>query len=219
MGPATEQAFEIPATIAVLPLRNAVLFPGSILPLEVGRKKSVELVQAAVASGHPIIAVVGQRAADVEDPGPGDLYTVGCAVRILKVINMAASKHAVIVQGLVRVRVLGVVGELPFMTANVQAAPDPPGTDGEIETLVRELKDLAKRVIALMPELPREANALVDRLADPGQLADFLASNLELPVEEKQQVLETLDVKARLQKVQQALAAAHEGLERRQQGT
>src|SRR5215218_3124203 len=101
---------DLPDIISILPLRNSVLFPGSIIPIDVGRKKSVKLVEEAISKERPVIGIVTQRDARTEDPGPGDLYMVGCAARILKVIKLAKDNFSVILQGVSRIRLLEIGG-------------------------------------------------------------------------------------------------------------
>ena len=199
--PDTGGPVDIPDVLSILPLRNSVLFPGSIIPIDVGRRKSVKLVEEAIAKERPIIGILTQRDARTEDPGEGDMYSIGCAARILKVIKLAKDNFSVILQGVARIRVLGYEGADPFLSCKVMGLPDPTSTDVELDALVMNLKDIAKRVIKLMPELPKEASALVDSVTDPGQLADLITSQLDIPVEEKQDVLETFDLKARMRKV------------------
>ena len=200
--PATKDApLEIPDLLPLLPLRNSVLFPGSIIPIDVGRKKSVRLVEEAISKERPVIGILTQRDARTEDPGDADLYTVGCAARILKVIKLAKDNFSVILQGIARVRILDYTQREPFIIAQVQPTPDLPKPDVELDALVLNLKDIAKRVVKLMPELPKEASALLDSVTEPGQLADLITANLDISVEEKQEVLETFDLKARLRKV------------------
>ncbi len=199
--PDTGGPVDIPDVLSILPLRNSVLFPGSIIPIDVGRRKSVKLVEEAIAKERPIIGILTQRDARTEDPGEGDMYTIGCAARILKVIKLAKDNFSVILQGVSRIRVLNYEGADPFLSCKVMGLPDPTATDVELDALVMNLKDIAKRVIKLMPELPKEASALVDSVTDPGQLADLITSQLDIPVEEKQDVLETFDLKARMRKV------------------
>ncbi|HEY3358800.1 MAG TPA: endopeptidase La, partial [Polyangia bacterium] len=211
-----EGAIEVPEVISVLPLRNSVLFPGSIIPIDVGRRKSVRLVEEAISKERPVIGILTQRDARTEDPTEGDLYAVGCAARILKVIKLAKDNFSVILQGVSRIRILEFNQQDPFITAHVQALPDRLGTDVELDALVMNLKDIAKRVIKLMPELPKEASALVDTVADPGQLADVITSNLDIQVEEKQDILETFDLKSRVRKVLQFLSRQLEVLKVRE---
>ncbi|HVV50633.1 MAG TPA: endopeptidase La [Polyangia bacterium] len=214
--PVPEGPVEVPDVISILPLRNSVLFPGSIIPIDVGRKKSVKLVEEAISKERPVIGIVTQRDARTEEPGVGDLYAVGCAARILKVIKLAKDNFSVILQGVARIRILEIGGQDPFMTARVQALPDSPSTDVELDALVMNVKDVAKRVIKLMPELPKEASALVDSVVEPGQLSDVIISNLDVQVDEKQDVLETFDLKTRLRKVLQFLSRQHEVLKVRE---
>ena len=108
---APEGPIEVPEIISILPLRNSVLFPGSIIPIDVGRKKSVKLVEEAISKERPVIGIVTQRDARTEDPGPGDLYMVGCAARILKVIKLAKDNFSVILQGVSRIRLLEIGGQ------------------------------------------------------------------------------------------------------------
>src|SRR5882724_4719129 len=211
-----EQPVEIPDTLPILPLRNSVLFPGAIIPIDVGRRKSVRLVEDAIAKERPVIGILTQKDARTEDPGSGDLYMVGCAARILKVIKLAKDNFSVILQGVSRIKVGDYTQTEPFILAKVQSAPDPTTSDVELDALVMNLKDIAKRVIKLMPELPKEAGALVDSVTEPGQLADLITSNLDLQVEEKQAVLETFDLKARMRKVLQFLSRQHEVLKVRE---
>src|SRR6478672_2792351 len=137
---APEGPVEVPEIISILPLRNSVLFPGSIIPIDVGRKKSVKLVEEAISKERPVIGIVTQRDARTEDPGPGDLYMVGCAARILKVIKLAKDNFSVILQGVSRIRVLEGTGVDPFMTARVQPLPDHPSGEVELDALVMNLK-------------------------------------------------------------------------------
>jgi ATP-dependent Lon protease len=214
--PSPEGPIEVPEIISILPLRNSVLFPGSIIPIDVGRKKSVKLVEEAISKERPVIGIVTQRDARTEEPGPPDLYMVGCAARILKVIKLAKDNFSVILQGVSRIRLLEIGGQDPFMTARVQALPDSPATDVELDALVMNVKDVAKRVIKLMPELPKEASALVDSVVEAGQLSDVIISHLDVQVDEKQDVLETFDLKARLRKVLNFLSRQHEVLKVRE---
>ena len=192
---------DIPDTIPILPLRNSVLFPGSIIPIDVGRRKSVRLVEEAISKERPVIGILTQKDARTEDPMLSDMYDIGCAARILKVIKLAKDNFSVILQGVSRVKIEEIEGLEPFISARVRAIPDDEGSDVELDALVMNLKDIAKRVVKLMPELPKEAGALVDSVSEPGHLADLITSNLELEVHEKQEILETFDLKARMRLV------------------
>jgi ATP-dependent Lon protease len=211
-----EQPVEIPDTLPILPLRNSVLFPGAIIPIDVGRRKSVRLVEDAIAKERPVIGILTQKDARTEDPGSGDLYMVGCAARILKVIKLAKDNFSVILQGVSRFEVSTFDGAEPFLAAKVRSVPDPTASDVELDALVMNLKDIAKRVVKLMPELPKEAGALVDSVTEAGHLADLITSHLELEVGEKQDVLETFDLKTRTRKVLQFLSRQLEVLKVRE---
>src|SRR5438105_4602517 len=216
-GPIEPQGpVDVPEQLSMLPLRNSVLFPGSIIPIDVGRRKSVRLVEEAISKERPVIGILTQRDARTEDPSAGDMYGVGCAARILKVIKLAKDNFSVILQGIARIRILEYARQEPFIVARVQPVPDPTSTDVELDALVMNLKDIARRVIKLMPELPKEASALVDSVTEPGQLADLITSNLDIQVDEKEDVLETFDVKTRVRKVLQFLSRQHEVLKVRE---
>ena len=211
-----DQPVEIPDVLPILPLRNSVLFPGSIIPIDVGRRKSVRLVEDAIAKERPVIGILTQKDARTEDPNSGDLYLVGCAARILKVIKLAKDNFSVILQGVSRFEVTGFDGAEPFLAAKVRAVPDPTTSDVELDALVMNLKDIAKRVVKLMDAVPKEAGALVDSVTEPGHLADLITANLELEVNEKQDVLETFDIKTRTRKVLQFLSRQLEVLKVRE---
>ena len=213
---APEGAAEIPDVLPILPLRNSVLFPTSIIPIDVGRRKSVRLVEEAISKERPIIGILTQRDARTEDPGDGDMYQVGCAARILKVIKLAKDNFSVILQGVARIKVSEFQQQEPFIIAKVSAIPDPTTTDVELDALTMNLKDIAKRVVKLMPELPKEAAAIVDTTNEPGQLADLITTNLDIQVDEKQDVLETFDLKSRVRTVLQYLSRQLEVLKVRE---
>jgi len=198
-----EEVPELPETISVLPLRNSVLFPGSIIPIDVGRPKSVRLIEEAIAHERPIIGIVTQRDAATEDPGEADLNEVGCAARILKVIKLAKDNYSVILQGVMRIHLDALVESEPFITAKVSELEDVLDSAAEVEAdaLVANIRETAKKLISLVPELPREAAALLDSVNDPGQVADLVVSNLDIESSEKQDVLESTDVLERLRKV------------------
>ncbi len=196
---------DIPQVLPILPLRNSVFFPGGVLPLAVGRQKTIALIKDAVRD-EQVIGVVTQRRAEEEDPGAADLYTVGTVARIVKLLKMGEDNYSLVVQGLARVRVLDLVQETPYLKARVEPVEDrTPVDDVEVEALAINLKKLAREVIELMPELPAAATELVESITHPGHLADLIAANVDVPIEEKQQVLETVDLKARMKLVLELL--------------
>jgi len=206
MGPpALINKEDIPQVLPILPLRNSVFFPGGVLPLAVGRQKTIALIKDAVRD-EQVIGVVTQRRAEEEDPGAADLYTVGTVARIVKLLKMGEDNYSLVVQGLARVRVLDLVQETPYLKARVEPVEDKTSVDDvEVEALAINLKKLAREVIELMPELPTAATELVDSITHPGHLADLIAANVDVPIEEKQQVLETVDLKARMKLVLELL--------------
>jgi ATP-dependent Lon protease len=197
---------DIPAVLPILPLRNSVFFPGGVLPLAVGRQKTIALIKDAVRD-EQVIGVVTQRKAEEEDPGAADLYTVGTVARVVKLLKMGEDNYSLVVQGLARFRVLDLVQENPYLKARVDPVEDKSVVtdDVEVEALAINLKKLAREVIELMPELPAAATELVESITHPGHLADLIAANVDVPIEEKQQVLETVELKARMKLVLELL--------------
>ena len=200
--PDNEETPELPDIVSLLPLRNSVLFPGSIIPIDVGRAKSVKLIEEAIATERPIIGIVTQKEARTEDPTEDDLHRVGCAARILKVIKLARDNYSVILQGVMRIHIEEYTAHDPFIQARVTEIPDiRSGSEVERDALVANIRETAKRLISLVPELPKEAAALLDSVSDAGQVADLVISNLDIEPHEKQDVLESSDVTERLRKV------------------
>ena len=168
---------------AVMPIRDTVLFPGIIQPLTIGRKRSLALVQD-VMLGDRIFCVVTQKEASQDDPGADDLYRVGCAVRILKLMRMPDDSQTVIVQALSRVRLEEFTQTTPYFRANVSAVPDVLTQGTEFDALVVTARQLIGRIIELSPRLPPEAVAMVASIESPGQLADFIAANMNIDGQE-----------------------------------
>jgi ATP-dependent Lon protease len=202
--------------LPVLPIRNAVLFPGAVAPFDVGREKSVALVESVDSLPQPIIAIFAQRDPSTDEPGKEDLYTVGCAARVLKALKHSSGNYSLILQGLVRIRLEEVTQTGPFLKAKVVRLEEPEGQDEEAEALLMSLRDTAKQVMSLMPELPREAGSLMESVTQPGALADIVAANLDTTVEEKSQVLDTVDTKERIRKVLRLLTRQLEILKMRE---
>ena len=207
---------EFGSELPVLPIRNAVLFPAAVAPFDVGREKSVALVEDIENLDQPIIAIVAQRDPSTDDPDQNDLYPVGVAARVLKALKHSSGNYSLILQGLVRIRLEQVVTSEPYLRARVSRLDEPAAEDVESEALAMSLRDIAKQVIQLMPELPREAGSLIDSIQEHGQLADLVAANLDAPVEEKSQLLETLDAKERIRKVLRLLTRQLEILKMRE---
>jgi ATP-dependent Lon protease len=184
--------------LPILPLRNSVLFPASVVPINVGRQKSVALIEEAVEKERPTIGIISQHKAETEDPGWDDLYRVGTAARILKVIKLGHNNYSVVLQGISRVRVIRAVSDDPFLVCEVERIPESSPPDMETDALAQNLRETAQNVIQMMPNLPREASAILDTVTDHGALADLVASNLTVSTDEKQKVLESFDLNQRL---------------------
>src|ERR1700760_4203044 len=202
--------------LAVLPIRNAVLFPGAVAPFDVGREKSVALVEDVQDLPTPVIAIFAQRDPSTDDPAAEDLHHVGCAARVLKALKHSSGNYSLILQGLTRIRLDEMTQNAPSLKARLVCLDEQAAADDEAEALSMSLRDIAKQVIQLMPELPREAGSLIDSIQAPGALADLVAANLDAPVDEKAQLLETVDVKDRIRKVLQLLTRQLEILKMRE---
>ena len=195
----------IPDELPVLTLRNTVLFPGAIVPLGIGRPKTVRLVEEGVKE-NGLVAVVAQRDPDVDDPVPADLYSMGCAARLVKLVKASKDNFSVVVQGLSRVRLTEYTQSLPYLKARIGAVDDAATSMVEVEALTMSLKKTAREVLRLIPELPPSAAELLERVDDAGVLADLIASNVEASVDEKQSVLETVELVSRMRRVLELLS-------------
>ncbi len=200
--PSDDDSADLPSTmrIPVLAIRNTVIFPVLAFPINVGREKSVKAVEQALGTEEKYLGIFAQRDPKTEDPTPDDLFPVGTVVKILKMVKVPGNKLNVIIQGLSRARVKDWDGESAFLEAELETFPvqeAPP----EAEALMSPLRELSQKIIDLSPQIPAEANFLVRSIDEPGVLADIVASNLNIPPEEKQELLETFDVKERMEKV------------------
>jgi Lon protease-like protein len=215
--PPDENDLKFGDELPVLPIRNAVLFPGAVAPFDVGREKSVALVEDLENLSQPVIAIFAQRDPNIDDPGEGDLYPVGAAARVLKSLKHSTGNYSLILQGLTRIQLAGVTQHAPYLRAKIKRLEETPVADDvEAEALAMSLRDVAKQVIQLMPELPREAQSLIDSIQEPGSLADLVAANLDAPVDEKSQLMSTLDVKDRIRQVLKLLTRQLEILKMRE---
>ena len=196
-------------TLPVLPLRNTVLFPQVVVPIAVGRPKSVELIREAESEDRPI-AILTQRDADIDDPTVDDMYTVGTLARVLKVVKIAEDNYSVIIQGQKRIKLQEMHQETPYFEGDFEVLEPEEDVSSEdeveIEALFMNLKSTAKQVVKFIPEMPKEATQMVEGVTDPGQLCDFVAANMDIETEEKQEILTTLELKDRLETVVTMLA-------------
>ena len=212
---AMERPLAIPADLPLLPLRDTVLFPNSFMPLAVAREASVRLIDEATATGR-MIGVFTQREASIEEPMQDDLYPIGTATHIHKMFKLPDGSLRLIVQGLARVRLDGIVQTRPYLKAAVTAAEEVLREEDhlEIDALQRNIKSNFQQVVSLSPLLSDDLQSLAANITDPGKLADFIASSLTTigtPV--KQEVLETLDIRARMDTLNRILIKELEVLE------
>ena len=212
-GPSqSESGIELPDVIGILPIRSAVAYPGTVMPLAVGRRSSKRLVSDSVPH-ETIFGLVAQRKPDIEKPGPEDIYTVGTAASVLKVIKMPQGSVNIIVHGIVRFKIIKFVATKPYLKAKVELVSVKTRKTKKLQAQMVNIRNIASRVINLSPNVPEEASMLLESIQNPSALADFLAATLNVPVAEKQALLEEFDPRKRLQKVSLALANQLEVLE------
>jgi len=210
-----DRPLAIPSELPVLPLRDTVLFPNSFMPLAVARESSVRLIDDAIANGK-LIAAFTQRDATVEEPGQADLYAVGTATHIHKMFKLPDGSLRLIVQGLTRLTLESVVASAPYLRARVSPAPEGARDADrlEIDALARNIKTNFQQVVSLSPLLSDDLQTLASNIAEPGRLADFIASSLTtISTAVKQEVLETLDIRARMDNLNRILIKELEVLE------
>ncbi|RPH57230.1 endopeptidase La, partial [bacterium] len=201
-GEPQDDLIKIPDVLPVLPLKDTVVFPYIILPLSVGRDKSVLAVDRALSESR-VIMLVAQRDPALDNPGEEDLFPVGTAAVIMRMLKLPDGRIRILVQGLSRARVVHISQTEPYITGRIERLdePRPEAAPLEIEALVRSIKESLDRVVTLGKGISPEVMVIAANLEDPGRLADLAASNLELKLEEAQDVLETLDPIERLRKV------------------
>ncbi|MDG1374283.1 MAG: endopeptidase La [Flavobacteriaceae bacterium] len=187
----------LPESISILSLRNTVLFPGVVIPITAGRDKSIQLINEA-NSGSKVIGVVSQKDETIEDPSIDDIYTTGTVARILKVLKMPDGNTTVIIQGKKRFQISEMVSETPYMSAKIQDVPEksPTGTT-EFPAIIESIKDLALQIIKQSPTIPSEASFAIKNIESSSFLINFVSSNMNLSVVEKQKLLEVNDLQER----------------------
>ena len=191
--------------IIILPVRNLVLFPGVVLPITVGRPRSRAAAQEAVRAQRPI-GVLLQSKPESDEPGPEDLHWVGTSANVLRYVTGPDGSHHLICQGERRFRVLQFIEGYPFQVARVQFIEETEAVDSDIEARAHNLMERAVEILQLLPQAPEEMTAALRSVQSPARLADFIAGFVELPPEEKQQLLEMFDLRARLDKLLEVLS-------------
>jgi ATP-dependent Lon protease len=201
------QTPRIPEELSILPVRGFVVFPGTVVPLNIQRAASLKLLDDTLPRTK-VIGLVAQRDETKEDPTPQDLYSIGTAVLVLKLIRQADDQVMVIAQGLRRFSLRKIVATSPFLRAEIDLPESiqPPETK-EWEATFRNLRDSAARLFELAPDAPEQARLMVFNIDNAEQLTDFLAPNLNVDVAQKQAILEELDVEKRVRAVQKQISA------------
>src|SRR6476469_3506105 len=199
------EKIDIPSELSLLPLRNTVLFPGVVLPITVGRDKSIKAVTDAYKT-HKLIGVVAQKDSSVEDPTAKDLENVGTVAKIVKQIKMPDGGTTIIIQGKSRFSIQRVVSEQPYFKAQISVIKeeDPPH-DPDFEAYVSNIKDLATEIIQLSPNIPTEASVILRNIESPSFLIHFVSSNLTIDIHEKQRLLQMDQIRERADLLMQFL--------------
>jgi ATP-dependent Lon protease len=192
------------SVVAVVPMRNVVLFPSVLLPISVGRAKSIAAVQYALQNKVPL-GIVLQKDPRVDDPGIDDLYTVGTLANVVHHVVAGDGLHHAVCQGVQRFRVQELVEGYPFVAARIERIEEPTALSAETEALGVQLQAKASELMQLLPGVPAELAQALQAMRAPGQLADFTASLIDAELAEKQALLETVNVEERLQRVLQVL--------------
>lgn len=197
----TDKDMEIPDELPILPLRNTVLFPGVVLPITVGRDKSIKAVNDAYKT-NKLIGVLAQKDANVEDPQVHDLCAVGTVAKIVKLIKMPDGGTTIIIQGKKRFQVHEIVSEDPYFKARVSLlTEEAPTNEEDFAAIVSSIKDLASKIIQLSPNIPTEASIILRNIEQPSFLINFVSSNLNSDLAEKQSLLEINDLHKRSERL------------------
>jgi ATP-dependent Lon protease len=186
---------ELPKEVAILPLRNTVLFPGVVIPITAGRDKSIQLIKDANKSDK-IIGVVAQKDQNIENPSPSDLYSLGTVAQILRVLKMPDGNTTVIIQGKRRFEIQSITKEEPYLKASIKPVEEifPKKHNSEFKAIIDSIKDMALKIIHENPNIPSEASFAIKNIQSHAFLINFVSSNMNLPVREKQRVLSIFDL-------------------------
>lgn len=205
---------ETPEVLPILPLRNTVLFPGVVIPITVGRDKSIRLIQEA-NKGQKTIGVVAQRNPDIDEPTFEDLFTIGTQAKIIRMLKMPDGNTTVILQGKKRFEIQGVVSLEPYYKAQVREFPELNRDDSnkEQQALFESMKEQALKVIQISPEIPSEASVAIKNINSLSFLTNFISSNMKAQVEQKQSMLEVADLQERSRLVLEHLSKEIQMLE------
>ncbi|MFW6058666.1 MAG: endopeptidase La [Phycisphaeraceae bacterium] len=192
-----QQQPPIPSILPVLPIRGLVMFPGTVMPLAIGRPNTRRLLDESLPHSK-VLAFFTQRDEQLEEPGLDDLYDIGVAGMVLKLLRQPDESVQIIVHGLQRIRIKRVLQQKPYLRAEIEPLEEKPGSGKSFEAAVNQLRDQARQLIEASPDVPDQAQTVVMNIEAPANLADFLAANLNLEIPQKQTILEQLDVKQRI---------------------
>ncbi len=189
------KAEDLPEELAILPIKNTVLFPGVVIPITVGRQKSIKLVKKAY-QGNRIIGVLPQKNAQQEEPTIDDIYRIGTVARIIKMLVLPDGNTTIIIQGKNRFSIKEFVQEEPYLTARIELLAESKANlnSREAKAIVQSLKEAALKILKLNPEIPQEAQVALDNIQSMSFLINFLSSNLNVDVSDKQKILETPNI-------------------------
>jgi ATP-dependent Lon protease len=201
---AARQAEPLPDALPVLPLRETVTYPDTLTPLAVGQERSIKLVND-VLSGDRMLAMVASKDPELDAPGPDDLYGVGVAGTVARMMKVPDGTLRILVQGSERIRITGYVSEEPYLVARIEEMPDELEPSTELEALTRNVQSTFTQIIEAIPYLPEELQLAVANLDEPSALSHLIAGALRIATEEKQELLETVDVNRRLRRLSEIL--------------
>ena len=186
---------ELPEEVAILPLRNTVLFPGVVIPITAGRDKSIQLIKDANKSDK-IIGVVAQKDQNIENPSPGDLFSLGTVAQILRVLKMPDGNTTIIIQGKRRFEIQSITKEEPYLKASIKPVQEiiPQKNNSKFQATIDSIKDMALKIIHENPNIPSEASFAIKNIQSHAFLINFVSSNMNLSVKEKQRLLSIFDL-------------------------
>jgi ATP-dependent Lon protease len=202
----------VPQALPVLPLRNSVFFPRQVMPLSIGRESSIKVVEEAIKDDG-LLVIVAQTDGSLEKPTEKDIYWVGTAAKVLKTFTLADGTRSVLMQGMHRVNLISILHSEPFIRAVVRECEETIENGMEIDAMTTNLQNLFKKAVELSPNLTDEQLSIILNIEEPGGVADLLTSMIPAGVEEKQKILETLDLKKRLEDVTVVLTKLLQKLE------
>ncbi len=204
--------FKIPKELPLIPLRDLVVFPNLVVPLFVGRQRSMNALEKAMQKDH-LVLLVSQKKAEIQEPSPEELYEIGCVATIMQELKLPDGTAKALVEGIRRVRILEIVQEEPYFKARVEELPEIDHKDLGAEALMRNVVSQFEKAAQLGKPIPREVILAALNIESPGRLADFIAFHLSLKTEERQEILEAVDSVKRLEKVNLLLSKELEILE------